>query len=231
MGSNSNKVEMIIEKQDAGSLIDARLLYYMSSLEVSEAAFYKSLERMCKSDKIVRIANGIYYKPNRSKYGIIPVNEADIVEYYTRELSGVVIGYTLYNRVGISTQISKRVEVFSNRLLGDKKTIQNVTIRKLDFSFDDDTIPIIETLEILQNYSRIEDIDNMALSRYLLDFSVKYKDNAAIRVLEHMKYKKSTIAFLEACLNYMGIENTLKRFISSLSSYKYPSMEEIYEVA
>lgn len=231
MGSNSKKIEMLIEKQETGSLIEARRLYYMNRGELSEAAFFKSLERMCKEEKIVRVANGIYFKPNRSKYGIVPVSETDIVDYYTRDLSGIVIGYKLYNRVGISTQISKRTEVFSNIVIGDKKTIQNVTIRKLEFEFDKDSIPIIETLEILQNYSNIEDLNNTALSRYLLDFSVKYNDKAAAHVLTNIKYKKSTIAFLEACLNYMGIENTLKDFLSALSVYKIPSMEEIYEAA
>ena len=50
-------------------------------------------------------------------------------------------------------------------------------------------------------------------------------------VLKNRKYKKSTIAFLERFLNYLGVENTLHQFLSALSSYAIPEMEEFYEPA
>ena len=32
-------------------------------------------------------------------------------------------------------------------------------------------------------------------------------------------------------LNYYGVENNLNMYLSSLSEYKFPKMEEIYEIA
>ena len=63
------------------------------------------------------------------------------------------------------------------------------------------------------------------------EFATEYSDTAAVFVLKNRKYKKSTIAFLERFLNYFGVENTLHQFLSVLSSYAIPEMEEFYESA
>lgn len=52
----------------------------------------------------------------------------------------------------------------------------------------------------------------------------------SVFVLKNRKYKKSTIAFRERFLNYLGVENTLHQFLSALSSYAIPEMEEFYVI-
>lgn len=94
-----------------------------------------------------------------------------------------------------------------------------------------DTIPVIETMEILQNYKSIEDIRKPALAAYMREFATNYSDEVTVSVLKNRKYKKSTIAFLQRFLNYFGVENTLHQFLSTLSSYAIPEMEEFYESA
>ena len=83
----------------------------------------------------------------------------------------------------------------------------------------------------MQNYSKIEDVNKRALIAYMDNFAKSYSDNAAIYVLERMKYKKATIAFLESFLNYLHVSNTLNRYLSSMSVYAIPTMEEIYEAS
>ena len=83
----------------------------------------------------------------------------------------------------------------------------------------------------LQNYSKIEDVNKKALITYMEKFAQSYSDKAAVYVLEHMKYKKATIAFLESFLEYLNVNNSLKQFLSSMSVYAIPTMEEIYETA
>lgn len=62
-------------------------------------------------------------------------------------------------------------------------------------------------------------------------FAHSYSDKTTDYVLQNRKYKKSTIAFLERCLNYMGIKNGLAKYLSPLSEYAVPVMEELYEFA
>ena len=42
---------------------------------------------------------------------------------------------------------------------------------------------------------------------------------------------EATIAFLESFLEYLNVNNSLKQFLSSMSVYAIPTMEEIYETA
>ena len=92
---------------------------------------------------------------------------------------------------------------------------------------ENSTIPIIETLEILQNYSTIQDMNKNRFLAYMKNFTEQYSDEAARYVIENRKYKKSTIAFLERILTWYGVTNSLQQYLSPLSDYKIPSIEEL----
>jgi hypothetical protein len=92
-------------------------------------------------------------------------------------------------------------------------------------------IALIEVLEVLQNYQKIEDLNHMAFAGYLKNVVKNYSDKVAHQVLYNMKYKKSTIAFLRCALEYFRVENSLSRYLSSTSTYRIPEMEAIYEPA
>ena len=59
----------------------------------------------------------------------------------------------------------------------------------------------------------------------------RYDDgDLVINNVSTKKYKKSTIAFMREILNHYQIKNNLDEYLPSLSEYKYPRMEEIYEI-
>ena len=229
MNSYANYIETIIEHEPENKLLEASTLYSQSFSTIPEMTYYKTLERMCKKGILVHLTKGLYYRPKNTRFGTVPISEKDIIDHYIQDDQGIVIGYRLFNQKGLTTQISKRVEVLSSAVPGKKKNIHNVYVMNISISLTPETIPIIETLEILQNYKSIEDINNTALAAYMKDFARHYADEATVYVLKNRKYKKSTIAFLESFLNYFKVENTLNQFLSSLSSYAIPDMEEFYE--
>lgn len=228
MNSYANYIETIIEHEPENKLLEASALYSQSFSTIPEMTYYKTLERMCKKGILVHLTEGLYYRPKNIRFSTVPISEKDIVDHYIQDNQGIVIGYRLFNQKGLTTQISKRVEVLSSAVPGKKKNIHNVYVMNISISLTPETIPIIETLEILQNYKSIEDINNTALAAYMKDFARQYSDEDAVYVLKNRKYKKSTIAFLESFLNYFKVENTLNQFLSSLSSYNIPDMEEFY---
>ena len=228
MNSYANYIETIIEHEPENKLLEASALYSQSFSTIPEMTYYKTLERMCKKGILVHLTEGLYYRPKNIRFGTVPISEKDIVDHYIQDNQGIVIGYRLFNQKGLTTQISKRVEVLSSAVPGKKKNIHNIYVMNISISLTPETIPIIETLEILQNYKYIEDINNTALAAYMKDFARQYSDEDAVYVLKNRKYKKSTIAFLESFLNYFKVENTLNQFLSSLSSYNIPDMEEFY---
>lgn len=229
MNSYANYIETIIEHEPENKLLEASALYSQSFSTIPEMTYYKALERMCKKGILVHLTKGLYYRPKNIRFGTVPISEKDIVDHYIKDNQGIVVGYRLFNQKGLTTQISKRVEVLSSAVPGKKKNIHNIYVMNISISLTPETIPIIETLEILQNYTSIEDINNTALAAYMKDFARHYADEATVYVLKNRKYKKSTIAFLKSFLNYFKVENTLNQFLSSLSSYAIPDIEEFYE--
>lgn len=228
MNSYANYIETIIEQEPENKLLEARTLYNQSFSTIPEMTYYKTLERMCKKGILVHLTKGLYYRPKNTRFGTVPISEKDIVDHYIKDNQGIVVGYRLYNQKGLTTQISKRVEILSSAVPGKKKNIHNVYVMNINISLTPETIPIIETLEILQNYKSIEDINNTALAAYMKEFAIEYSDEATVYVLKNRKYKKSTIAFLESFLNHFQVKNSLNQFLSSLSSYNIPDMKEFY---
>lgn len=229
MNSYAKYIEAVIKKEPENKIFEASVMYKKLSGAIPETSYYKTLERMSKQGVLVHLAKGVYYRPQKSRFGNVPISENEIINYYIRDGQGVVVGYRLYNKKGLTTQISKRAEVLSSVISEQKKTINNVCVRNSGMLITDETIPVIETMEILQNYESIENLNTSALAEYMRKFAEKYSDSATVSVLRKRKYKKSTIAFLKSFLNYFEIDNTLQQFLSALSSYKMPGMEEFYE--
>ena len=227
--------EMILEaikpyKQN--ELILASNLYREKLLgKISEAAFYKSLERMCKSGELVKIAKGTYHKPKITKYGIVPPTEKEIVSAFTENETGTVVGYYLYNTLNLTTQISKTVHVMSSALDGFSKSIRNVIVHQVPLEFSPEIKNMVEGLEVLQNFNSIQEINYSAFLDYSKKLASSFEKEAFKEVVSAKTYKKSTISFLREILNFYNVKNNLNEYLSTLSVYKHPRMEELYEFA
>ena len=224
-------IENAIGEIPVNQLIIASELYRKLSLEITEQSFYKTMERFSKSGKLVHLTKSVYYRPKKTRFGIVPISEKEIANHYLKNHQGVLVGYRLYNQKGITTQIGKKVEILSTILPEKQKNICNVSVRRITVPLNEKTIPVIETMEILQAYKGIEDINTKVLAAYMTHFVQMYSESAMEVVLENRKYKKSTIAFMAAFLNYHHIKHSLSKYLSPLSDYKIPNVEELYEPA
>lgn len=213
-------------------LIFASKLYYEELSElVSEMSYYKTLERMTKSGELAKASRGVYYKPRISKYGVVPLSKKDIVSAFTQNNQGMEIGYTLYNRLNLTTQVSKNVTILSSVIDGATKSIGNVTVEYNELEFSKPVTELVSALEVFNNFYSIEDINYTAFLNFTQNFAETFNAEIFDMVYRNIKYPKSTIAFAEEVLNYYNIYNNLKKYLSALSNYKYPRMEYLNEVA
>ena len=219
MNSQAKAIEEFISRQPENKILTANQVYSQLPESFSEQAFYQTRTRLTK---------GLYYRPRRSRFGVVPLGEQTIIDHYTENGQGMVIGYRLYHQHGLTTQISKNVELLSNVLQENKKTVGNAKVSRLDLNFDDAICNAIATLEILQNYRNIEDINRQQMAEYMKKFALNYSEEAILTVLSHRNYKKSTIAFLVAFLGFWNTKHTLQQYLSRLSTYAIPQMEEFY---
>lgn len=230
--TSTQVISQTIRQIPENELIFASKLYtqHLSS-DVTESAYYKTLERLCKAGELCKIAKGTYYRPKASKYGIVPPSQKEIVSAFTEPDKGTVVGYSLYNNLKLTTQVSKTVEVFSSALEQQTKNISNVLLQFCNLVYTPEVKGMIHMMEVLQNFGEIQDLDYAQFIKFCEQFSVNYNDEVFEQVCRQMKYQKKTISFLRNILVHYHVPNNLSRYLSSLSEYKHPTMEEIYEAA
>ena len=114
---------------------------------MTEAAFYKGLERLCEKGELMKLSKGIYNLPKKSRLGLVPVLSKDIVNFFTKNNRGTVVGYHLYRNLNISTQVPKKITLVSSEIESDIKTIKEIEIKKVMLDFNEETIQLIHLLD------------------------------------------------------------------------------------
>lgn len=229
--SYSSRVMEDVRQYSELKIIDTQKIHKQKFNEIPEPAFYKAVSRLAKAGEIERISKGIYCKPKKGRFGTTISNEKNILSYFLGEKKnkGVVIGYRLFNKYGLTTQISKTIELYSRVITQEKRTVRNILVHKSNLRFDTTTIKLIELLEILQEYKNIEDFNTNNFIKFIEE-AVKYYDERTVeRIIKSISYKKSTLASLRNVLEFFDLENTIDEYLNGTSKYNAINMEEIYE--
>lgn len=222
------QMEELFNRYSENELIFASKVFaeHFSGL-MTEAAYYKNLSRMCKDGYLHRLSKGVYCRPEKTRFGVILPSDSKITQTFTEKEQGVVIGYSLYNSLGLTTQISKFTEIYSALLEEKIKQIGNILLKRYILDYSEKSCLAIQMLEILYHFKEIEDINNAQFIRFCQEYVKKYNEAATDYILQHISYPKWTIAFLREVLNYYHVDNNLSKYLSSLSEYKIPKMEDI----
>lgn len=213
-------------------IIDTQNIYVRNFKNIPEQNFYKTISRMAKKGEIIRLTKGIYCKPTIGRFGRVLSSEKHILEYYlgTNGKKGVAVGYRMYNKYRLTTQISKGIEVYSNVSVQEKKNVLNVKIKKVNLRFEPSTSKIIELLDVLENFNNIEELNRKNAILFIEGATTSYSDKILENLIKTIGYKKSTLASLKNILDYYEINHSIGKYLSEVSSYKSIRMEDLYEL-
>lgn len=208
-------------------LVVANKLYYEKFHKMSEGAFFKALERLVNQGFLIRVAKGLYIK-SAEQLDKVQMEQA-VLDYFFGENNdnGMYTGYRLYMKYAITDADDGKIELYSNAVNKDSINIGRIHIRRVSIELSYDKTKILEALEIFQNYSRIKDLNKHHLARYARNFALSYKDDIATYVIDNVKYKKNTIAFMKKVLDMYKIDNTLGQYLSYASKYNIPTVMKL----
>lgn len=225
-----------------GYVVSANEIYEKHFLKMSQNAFFKALERLAKDGYLTRISKGMYARKDKSQEIQEQQNgeeqnqkqqngeeQNSIMNYYFGENNdnGMYIGYRLYQKYSITNAKSDQIELYSNAITRQTSNVGNIHVKRVNLELNFENTRIIEALEILQNYDKIEDLNKLKFARYARAFARGYNDEAAVHVISHMKYKKNTIAFMRKILDMYKVKNSLSQFLSYASRYKVPPVQRV----
>lgn len=229
--SFSTMVREKINEYSELEIIDTHKIYTSKCKNIPEQTYYKTISRMTINGELERLTKGIYCKPKIGRFGKIVSSEKHVLEYYLGDKgkNGVIVGYKMYNKYKLTTQISKVIQVYSNVSEQEKKKVINVEIRKANVRFDHSLIKMVELLDFLENINNIEELNRKNAIRFIEDAIKLYSDKILEKLLKTIGYKKSTLASLENVLNYYKISHSVGKHLNELSNYKSIRMEDLYD--
>lgn len=219
-----DKIIAYLDTIEPGTVINLNGLYEKQFYKMSQAAFFKAMERLVTVGILLRAAKGMYVKAGSPK----EAQEA-VLNYYFGENNdnGMYIGYHLYHKYGITEEKSDVVELYSNKMTKQTANIGNIHVKRTTIVLNYENTRVVEALEILEHFDEIEGLNKHKFARYARQFATGYQDAAAVYVIENMKYKKRTVAFMKKILDMYKMENSLGQFISFATRYRLPAVQRV----
>lgn len=180
------------------------------------------LSRMVKSGLIAKVGRGKYYKPKASVFGNIGPTPNEVVKdlmYDKGLLTGYITGYTLWNRMGLTSQVSNLIIIGTSRRR-DPLRRGNYQVRFImqPNRITTNSIPLLQILDSLKLIKQIPDTtvgkSITILKRYIVDLGV---DKLSMLVKLSMKYPPRVRALLGAILESAGNLNYIVELSKTLN--------------
>ncbi|MCL2630710.1 MAG: hypothetical protein FWD49_04220 [Firmicutes bacterium] len=141
------------------------------------------LNRMTGTE-VLRYQKGVYYKPQQTVFGAVPINHFDTVYKQYIENGGNVIGYmtgaTLCQKLGLTTQMPKHRFYASNKIVGREKFIAgaNMVLRQPKTEVNADNYRYLQLLDIIDNKDGVAYEADDVLKKFgeiLMGFNLDFK--------------------------------------------------------
>jgi len=239
------KVTQKIEKQIRKIKEGTTFKYQQLSIEPSEySATAKALERFIEKGIIKRVSTGVFYKPKQTIFGELKPNEEELLKPYlfqNNQRIAYITGISLYNRMGLTTQIPKNIKIASR----DKRitiSIGNIkgTPVKSYVDVTDKNFYLLELLDALKDFKKIPDLDKNSAIKIISNRLKKLNTKEIKQIIKcALFYPPRVRAFLGALLENndtlinpktIGLK-ILKKSLNPLSEYNYGISKKILSTA
>lgn len=198
-------------------------------------AVIKALNRMVASGKLMKVSRGKYYKPENTPFGQLQPSEAQIVKDLIEDngkLIGYLTGYSVFNQLGLTTQVSNTIQIGRNQMqTGLKRGVYTISFIKQKNTITRENTPLLKILDAIRYVKRIPDSSVAAsCNRFLtiLDDLTSKEQRTLVRLA--MKYPPSTRALLGAILEQNSMQELAKplyRSLNPITTYKLPGAAKV----
>ncbi|HMZ05387.1 MAG TPA: DUF6088 family protein [bacterium] len=185
-------------------------------------AIIKALNRMAASGKIAKLSKGKYYKPESTPFGNLQPNQAQVVKDLLEEngkVTGYLTGYSIYNRLGLTTQVSNVIQIGKNQVRPRfKRELYTIAFIKQKNTITKEHVPLLQLLDAIRYIKKIPNANIEASCKRFLAIIKNFTDkeiNTLVRLA--LKYPPATRALLGALLEQLRKGNTAESLFNSLN--------------
>ena len=128
---------------------------------------------MAASGKIAKLSKGKFYKPEKSAFGKLQPNRYQIVKDLLEEdgkITGYLTGYSIYNQLGLTTQISNTIQIGKNTVRpGFKRAGYKISFVLQKNTITKDNIPLLQILDSIRYIKKIPDTTISSACKRLIE--------------------------------------------------------------
>lgn len=191
------------------------------------SAVITALNRMVIVGKLRKLSKGRFYKPKRTEFGELVPDAFQVVKDLLEKddkTIGYFTGYSIYNKLGFTTQISNTIQIGVNK--EKKRLIRG--IYKIEFlrqpnRISKDIVPVLQILDCIRTIKEMPDTTVDASCSRLLNLIQKLEKQEYIQFERlAMHYNASTRALAGAMIERIKGLTESRVFFDSLNpSTKY----------
>lgn len=198
-------------------------------------AVVKALNRMVAAGKISKLSKGRYYKSEKTVFGDLQPNQREIVKdllEVDRKIVGYLTGFSIYNQLGLTTQVSNTIEIGKNEIRPNfKRGKYNISFLRQKNTISKDTVPLLQILDAIRNIKKIPDTDiSSACMRFKAILKELTEKDRSTMVRLSQKYPPATRALLGAVFEEIGdnsFSDFLQKSLNPITKYKLSGANKV----
>jgi len=184
------------------SLVDISIVRDSVFADIPYKTLLKIFNRLEDDGIVLTVSKGLYSVGNKV------VNNKLILSRYTKNGKGMVVGYTLFNNIGLTIFKDDKIEIYTNAIVSKQKTIGDFLLKRVVLEFTGEIIDLISLLEILDVGFNMHGADVLSYKRITEMLAQTYCDDNFKKVIKAIRYMYSTVLKLSELLARLNIENS-----------------------
>ena len=189
-------------EQHNNSLIDISIVRNSVFKDIPYKTLLKIFNRLEDDEMIHTVSKGVYSVGNKAD------NNKEIISHYASIDRGMIVGYSLFNSIGLTVYIDDKIEIYTNAIASKQKTVGDFLLKRVDLEFTDEIIDLVSLLESLNIGFSMQGADFLSYKRTTELLAQTYSDDNFRKVIKAIRYMYSTVLKLSELLVWLNIENS-----------------------
>lgn len=187
-----------------GEMFDVSYEFNKRFQMIPHKTLMRILNRLEDEGLLLTVGKGLYFINDETDY-----SDDKLIKYFTSNDRGMVVGYALYNELGLTDYNEKEITIYTNAIGTKTKNTKNIHLKKVDLPFfskaDRSIIIVLELLEY--GFNNIIDCDVIKTINVLQRCLLNYSDFVFEDIVSIINYSNTTVVKLEEQLNRLGVTN------------------------
>jgi len=141
-------------------------VYRRSDLEYYSTAIDRHLAQLTVDGILVKVNHGLYYAPKKSKFGVVPPDDQQLVESFLKDDDFLLVSPNTYNALGLGlTQLYNTTWVYNHKRKGEFQLNGKTFELKLKSSFPKEITKEFLLVDLLNNSQNLAEDFSQTLEK------------------------------------------------------------------